>query len=164
MDLVASRLLVQLPQYITCKLDPYSQGTDQYLYAFPLISMIKKRFKKDSSGPSNKNFHCSSHMTVSSLAPNLSENVSKETTCYTTSPTSSIEPPGSDTSINKEQNITITGLDGFRQKLLEAGISDSVSKLFQVQGEKPHYQITIRHPQKGPAGEVKEKFTYFDGL
>ena len=52
------------------------------------------------------------------MVPNPFENVNRKTTSFATPSTSSIKPPGSDTSINHKQNIKISGLDGFRQKLL----------------------------------------------
>ena len=53
-NLFASRLSAQLSRYIGWKPDPYSQGTDtmqqiwsnQYLYALPHFSMIKKVLRK----------------------------------------------------------------------------------------------------------------------
>ena len=111
---------------------------------FPTFFSDKQGCKKDCPGASKNNFDCSSHMAVSSMVPNPSENVNKETTYFSTPPTSSLDPPGSDTSINNKQNIRISGLDGFRQKLLETGISERASKLIHVQGDKAHYQITIR--------------------
>ena len=83
------------------------------------------------------------------MVPNSSENVSKETTSFTTPPTSSIETPGSDTSINNEQNIKISGLNGFRPTLLEALILKHTQRgfpsLLQVPGDKAHHQVTL-HP------------------
>ena len=89
----------------------------------------KQGFTKDSPGPSKKNVDCSYRMKVSSMVPNPFENVNRETTSFTTPPTSSIKPPGSDTSINNKQNIKINGLDGFRRRLLETRISETASKL-----------------------------------
>ena len=68
-------------------------------------------------------------MTVSSMVPNPSENVNRETTSFATPPTSSIKAPGSDTSINNKQNIKIYRLDGSRKRLLTTGISERASKL-----------------------------------
>ena len=53
-DLFASRLNHQLPQYIAWRLDPFSQGTDvmhhdwsqDYLYAFPLFCLISRILQK----------------------------------------------------------------------------------------------------------------------
>ena len=64
----------------------------------------KQGLKKDSPGPNENNVDCSSHMAVSGMVPNPSENVNRETTSFATPPTSSIKPPGSDTSINNKQN------------------------------------------------------------
>ena len=96
---------------------------------FPTFFNDKQCLKKDSSGPSEKNVDYSSHMAVSSMVPNPSENVNRETTSFATPPTSSIKPTGLDTSINNKQNIKISGLDGFRQRLLAARISERASKL-----------------------------------
>ena len=68
-------------------------------------------------------------MAISSRVPNPSENVNSETTSFTKPPTSSIKPPGSDTSIDNKQNIKISGLDSFRQRLHATGISERASKL-----------------------------------
>ena len=131
---------------------------------FPTFFNDKQCLKKDSSGPSEKNVDYSSHMAVSSMVPNPSENVNRETTSFATPPTSSIKPTGSDTSINNKQNIKISGLDGFRQRLLATRISERLPSSFQVQGDKVHYQITIRPGLNGLAGVVKEKLIHFDGL
>ena len=114
-------------------------------YFFPPFTNDKQGFKKDSSGPSIKNVDCSSHMAVSSMASNPFENVNREITSFTTPPTSSIEPPGSDTSINNEQNIKISGLASFRQRLLETGISERDSILISStrrQASLPNYNST----------------------
>ena len=95
--------------------------------------------------PSENNADCSSHMAVSGMAPNLSENVNKETISFATPPTSSIKPPGSDASINNKQNIKISGLDGFRQRLLAKVISQRVSKLIsntRRQGSLSNYDLS----------------------
>ena len=55
-------------------------------------------------------------------------------------------------------------MDDFKQMLLEIVILQSTCKIFQVQGDKDHYQITIRPFQKGLADVVKEKFIHFDEL
>ena len=54
MDLFAFRPLAKLPWYIAWKTDPYSQGMgamqqilpNQYLYVFPIFSIINKFLKK----------------------------------------------------------------------------------------------------------------------
>ena len=96
---------------------------------FPTFFNDKQGLKKDSPGPSEKNVDCSSHMAVSSMVPNPSENVNRETTSFAAPSTSSSKRPGSDTFINNKQNIKINGLDGFRQRLLATGISERASKL-----------------------------------
>ena len=89
----------------------------------------KQGFKKHSTEPSEKNVDCSSHIAISSNVTNLSENVNRETTYFTTPPTSCIKPPGSDTSTNNKQNIEISSLEGFRKRLLATRISERASKL-----------------------------------
>ena len=98
-------------------------------FMFSHLFNYKQGLKKDSPAPSEKNVGCSSHMAVSGMVPNPSENVNRETTSFATPPTSFIKPLGSDTSINNKQNIKISGLDGFRQRLLVTGISERTSKL-----------------------------------
>ena len=71
----------------------------------------KQGFKKNSAGPSKKSVDCSSQIAVPSMIPNPSENVNRETTSFTTPPTSSIEPLGSNTPI---KNIRICAC--FRQE------------------------------------------------
>ena len=96
---------------------------------FPTFFNDKQGLKKDSPGSSEKNVDCSSHMTVSCMVPKPSENVNRETTYSVTPPTFSIKAPGPDTSINNKQSITISCLDGFRQRLLAAGISERIFRL-----------------------------------
>ena len=96
---------------------------------FPTFFNDKQGLKKDRPGSNEKNVDCNSHMAVSGMVPNPSENVNRETTSFATPPTSSIKLPGSDTSINNKQNIKISGLDGFRQRLLATGISERASKV-----------------------------------
>ena len=62
------------------------------------------------------------------MVPNPSENVITETTSFATPSTSSIQPAGSDTSINSTQKIRISGLDGFGQMLLATESSERASK------------------------------------
>ena len=117
--------------------DPYSQEMDvmrkilvqSVPLCFPTFFNDKGGFKKDSADLSEKNVDCSSHMAVSSLVPNPSENINRETTSFTTPPTSYIKPPGSNTSINNKQSIKISDLDGFRQRLRATGILERASKL-----------------------------------
>ena len=96
---------------------------------FPTFLNDKQSLEKDSPGPSEKNVECSFHMVVSSMVPNTSENVNRETTSFATPTTLSSKLPGADTSINNKQNIKISGLEGFRQRLLATGISERASKL-----------------------------------
>ena len=82
----------------------------------PTFFNDRQGLKKDSPGLSKANVHCSFHMAVLSMVSNPSENVNRETTSFTTPPTSSIKPPGSDKSIDNKQNIEISDLNGFRKK------------------------------------------------
>ena len=117
--------------------DPYSQEMDvmrkilvqSVPLCFPTFFNDKGGFKKDSPDLSEKNVDCSSHMAVSSLVPNPSENINRKTTSFTTPPTSYIKPPGSNTSINNKQSIKISDLDGFRQRLRATGILERAPKL-----------------------------------
>ena len=72
---------------------------------FPTFFNYKKGLKKDRPVPSKKNVDCNSHMKVSSLVPNPSENVNRETTFFATPSTSSIKPPGLDTSVNNKKTL-----------------------------------------------------------
>ena len=103
-------------------------------------------------------------MTVSGTVPNISESVNRETTSFTTPPTFSVEPPGSDAYINNKQNIKISSLEGFRQRLLDTEVQRGLPILFQVQEDKVHYQITILSGKSGLAGVMKEKSIHFDAL
>ena len=47
---------------------------------------------------------------------------------------------------------------------LQQEFQKGLPSLFQVQGDKVHYQITIRPGQSGLAGVVKEKLIHFDVL
>ena len=53
---------------------------------FPNSFNVKQDLKKDSPGPSKKNADCSSHMAISIMVPNPSENVNRETTYFITPP------------------------------------------------------------------------------
>ena len=75
-------------------------------------------------------------MTVSGTVPNISESVNRETTSFTTPPTFSVEPPGSDAYINNKQNIKISSLEGFRQRLLDRGSSERASNLISSTGRQ----------------------------
>ena len=126
MDLSASRLSAQLPRYICMETRSIQSGNgcnaanlvQSVPLCFPTFFNDKQALKKDSPGSSKKNVDCSSRMAVSSMVPNPSENINREITSFVTPPTSSVKPPGSDTSINNKQNITISSLDGFWQRLL----------------------------------------------
>ena len=95
----------------------------------PTFFNDKQGLKKDRTGPNKVNVDCSFHMAVSSIVSNPSENVNRQTTSFTTTPTSYIKQPGSDKSIDNKQNIEISDLNGFRQRLLETGILERTSKL-----------------------------------
>ena len=88
---------------------------------FPTFFIDKQGLKKDSPGPRWQ-------VAVSCMVRNPFENVNRETTSFTTPPTSSIKPPGSDSSINNKKNlIKIGSLDSFKQRPL--AISEAHSKL-----------------------------------
>ena len=53
----------------------------------------------------------------------------------------------------------ISGKDCFQQEFQRG-----LPSLFQVQGDKVHYQIAIRPGQSRAAGVVKEKLIHFDVL
>ena len=89
-----------------------------------------------------KNVDCSSHMAVSSMAANLFENVNRETTSL------------------RLAVWTVSG-KGYLQQEFQRGLP---SLFIKVQGDKVHYQITIRPGQSGLAGVVKEKLIHFDVL
>ena len=78
--------------------------------------------------------------------------------------TSSVKPPGSDKSVNDKQNIKISGLDGFKQRLLTTGILERASKLISSTRRQGSNQITIFPSQSGLTGVVKEKLIHFDVL
>ena len=92
----------------------------------------KQGLKKNNPGAIEKNVDSSSRMVVSSMVPNPSENLNRETTSFTTPPKSSIKPPGSDACINNKQNIKVSGLDSFRQRLLATGVSERASKFISI--------------------------------
>ena len=96
---------------------------------FPTFFNDKQGLKKDSPGASEKNVDCSSHIAVSSMVTNPSENANREITSFTTPTISYVKPPGSDKFINNKKNMKISGFDSFRQRLLPIGISERVSKL-----------------------------------
>ena len=99
-------------------------------HAFPPFSMINKVLRKIAQDQVKRVLIVAPTWQSQVLVPNPSENVNRKTTSFTTPPTSSIKPPCSDTSINNKQNIKISGLDSFRQRLLATGISEGTSKLF----------------------------------
>ena len=112
---------------------------------FPTFFNDIQGLKKDNPGPNENNVDCSSHMAVSSMVANPSENVNRETTSFATLSTSSIKRSGSDTSVNNKQNFKISSLDGFRQRLLATGISERASKLISStrrQGSLSNYNLS----------------------
>ena len=129
---------------------------------FPTFFNDKKGLKKYNPGASEKNVDSSSHMAVSSMVPKPSENINRETTSFATPPTSSIKPPGSDTSANNKQNIVVWTVSG--KGYLQQDFQRELPSLFQVQGDTVHCQITICPGQSELAGAVKEKFIHFDVL
>ena len=87
------------------------------------------------------------------MVRNPSENVNRETTSFTTPPTSSIKPPGSDSSINnKKTSLRLAVWTVSSKGRLQ--FQRPTPSLFQVQGDKFHYQITIRPGQSVLAGVV----------
>ena len=82
------------------------------------------------------------------MVRNPFENVNRETTSFTTPPTSSIKPPGSDSSISLRLAVWTVSSKGRLQ------FQRPTPSLFQAQGDKFHYQITIRPGQSVLAGVV----------
>ena len=172
MGLFASRLSAQLPRYIAWKPDPYSQGTDamqqiwsnQYLYAFPPFSMINKVLKKIAHDQVKR-------MLI--VAPTWQSQV-----WYPTLLKMSIEKPlllphhphlllNHQAQIhplitNKTLRLAVWTVSG--KNCLQQDFQRGLLSLFQVQGDKVHYQITIRPGQSGLAGVMKEKLIHFDVL
>ena len=75
MDLFASRVSHQLPQYMSWKIDPFSQGKDafqiswahNFVYAFPPFALIGRVFQKVSRSRSVSNAHNNPSMARSAM-------------------------------------------------------------------------------------------------
>ena len=63
---------------------------------------------------------------------------------------------------NKTLRLTVWMVSG--KGCLQQEFQKGLPSCFQVQGDKVHYQITIRSGQSGLAGVVKEKLIHFDVL
>ena len=103
-------------------------------------------------------------MPVSSMVPNPSENVDRETTSFATPPTSSIKIPGPDISINKNETLSCAVWTVSGKGCLQQEFQRELVRLFQVEGDKRHYQTTFCPGQSRLAGVMKEKFIHFDVL
>ena len=172
MDLFASRLSEQLPRYIAWKPDPYSQGTDamqqiwpnQYRYAFPPFSMINKVLRKIAQDQVKRMLTVAPTWQSQVWYPTPTRISIEKPLFFATPPASSIKPPGSDTSINNKQNIKISGLVGFRQRLLATEISGRASKLISStrrQGSLSNYNSSW---SKWASWRGKRKLIHFNVL
>ena len=63
---------------------------------------------------------------------------------------------------NKALKLTVWRVSG--KDCLQQEFQRGLPSLFQVKGDKVHYQITIRPGQSGLASVVKEKSIHFDVL
>ena len=160
----------QLPRYIAWKPDLYSQGTDamqkiwsnQYLYAFPPFSMINKVLRKIAQDQMTR-------MLI--VAPTWQSQVWYPTLLRMLKEKPLLLPHHTHLTLNQQDQIhplitkktlrlavwTVSG-KGCLQQEFQRGLPN----LFQVQGDKVNYQITIRPGQSRLVGVVKEKLTHFD--
>ena len=84
-DLFASRLLHQLPRYMSWKLDPcrmavdalQQKWTNMFHYAFPPFFSNREGFKENPKGQSYYDYHYS-NMTVATVVPLALENEHKK--------------------------------------------------------------------------------------
>ena len=131
---------------------------------FPNFFSDKQGLKKDSPGPSEKNVDCSSHMAVSGITPNPSENVNREATSFATPSTSSINQQDQIhpliTSKTLRLAVWMVSGKGCLQQEFQRGLPSS----FQIQGDKVYYQITVCPGLSGLAGVTKENLIHFDVL
>ena len=141
-DLFASRLSHQLPQYFAWKPDPFSQETDalqqiwgsQFLYAFPPFCLILQ-VEKSELPPSRKTVACHTNLAVSDLVPPTTRNV------YSSSTAASKEhkpnkPIRESSPFNCKQDITTSGVDHIRENYLVREFQKQLPNLLQVQDEK----------------------------
>ena len=141
-DLFASRLSHQLPQYFAWKPDPFSQETDalqqiwgsQFLYAFPPFCLILQ-VEKSELPPSRKTVACHTNLAVSDLVPPTTRDV------YSSSTAASKEhkpnkPIRESSPFNCKQDITTSGVDHIRENYLVRELQKQLPNLLQVQDEK----------------------------
>ena len=168
-DLFASRLSHQLPQYFAWKPDPFSQGTDalpqiwsnQFLYGFPPFCLILQVLKKVSYDQTEKLLLVTPTWQSQIWYPLLLE-MSIVRPLLLPRNTSLINPQGQVHPLIANRTLrlavwTISGKDYLRREFQK-----QLPNLLQVQDEKVHSQITIRHGECGLAGVINNRLMHFD--
>ena len=146
-DLFTSRLSHQVPVYFSWKIDPYSRGQDATLdsctrVCFASILSDRESFMEGPNRPcidliDNTSLANLGRVSSASSLINQEPNPSPSDLQFIAKPTRS-NPP-----ISSEQNSAASGLDCFRNRIKETGISEEAVKLITAarrQGTIKHYQ------------------------
>ena len=139
-DLFASRLCPQLPQYMTWKPDPNSFATDamqqdrnkMFGFAFPPFSLIGRVNKQGSSRKCKSNDTSDTHMTFTTLVYSSTKNVHTTSIAFTNPPKPITKSPGRKTSSCKNQVPKVSSAENYRKTLEMEGISSSAAKLISM--------------------------------
>ena len=142
-DLLASRVSHQLPQCFAWKPDPFSQGTDAlqqiWRQSIPLcVSPIlphSTSLEASELRPNRKTVACHTNLAVSNLVPPSARNVYSSST-----------PTSNEHKLNKltrgispsncKQDITTSGVDHIRERLLKKGVSETAAQLITSTRQK----------------------------
>ena len=89
----------------------------------------QQSFKQSKTGQDRKNATCGTHLAISNLVSDSVKYVDRETNIFTTVPAFAHESTKTVGPTSDKQNLKISGVDSFREKLFARGLSKTASQL-----------------------------------
>ena len=168
-DMFASRLNHHLPQRITWRPDPFSQGTDamhhdwsqDYLYAFPLLLPYEQNFAERRARKISKHVVDNNDMPHSALVSIPSSNVNRNTSYPPKDSNLLKDPLAKEHPLITKKPVRLTAWKTSGRDYLCQEFWEQLPVLLLTQGEV-HLQETINQPgESGLAGVKGNKLVQF---
>ena len=168
-DLLASWLNHQLPQYIAWRPDPFSQGTDamhqgwsqDYLYTFSLFLPSEQNITECMARKNAKYVVDNINMAQSILVFIPFSNVNRNTSYPSKDKRSSQRSFRKRTSLYHQQNSKVSGMENLRERSSLSGVLRTASSLSLTQGEVHLQEIMNRPGESRLAGVIGDKLIQF---
>lgn len=163
MDLSPSPLLAQIPQYIAWKPD-HKVRPNQYVHSFLPFSIIKKFLRKIAQDQVRRILIVPPIWQSQVWYPTFSRMPIEKPLLLPQYPYHLLNQQAQVHPLITNKTIRLAVLAVSDKGYLQQESQRGLASLFQVQGDKVDYQITIPPVHSGLAGVMKEKLIHFDVL